>query len=144
MPRLNIECPDTFPFSTTLPVRITDINYGGHLGNDSMLAVIHEARIQFLKHYGFSETDVAGTALIMTNAAIEFKAQAFYGDTLAIQIAVCDPTRIGFDLRYLVTNADTQQEIARASTGMAFFDYTKQKLTRMPEGFKQKVAISNL
>ncbi|MCU0364969.1 MAG: hypothetical protein MUE93_04775 [Ignavibacteriaceae bacterium] len=40
MPRIKIETPDKFIFSTEIPIRITDINYGGHLGNDSLLSII--------------------------------------------------------------------------------------------------------
>ena len=49
MARIKIELPDNFPFTTSIPVRITDINYGGHVGNDTVLSIIHEARMQFLK-----------------------------------------------------------------------------------------------
>ncbi|MFZ9695712.1 MAG: hypothetical protein ACO3AY_07565 [Chitinophagaceae bacterium] len=39
--------PVTFKYSFEIPIRITDINYGGHVGNDRMLTLAHEARIQF-------------------------------------------------------------------------------------------------
>jgi acyl-CoA thioesterase FadM len=35
MGKNNINVPGKMPFSTVIPVRITDMNYGGHLGNDS-------------------------------------------------------------------------------------------------------------
>ena len=57
MARIKLELPDKFPFSTTLYIRIGDINYGGHLGNDSVLAMIHEARLRFLKKHGFTRYD---------------------------------------------------------------------------------------
>jgi len=44
--------PASFQFSCQLPVRITDINYGGHVGNDRLLVFAHEARMRFLQHYG--------------------------------------------------------------------------------------------
>ncbi len=55
MARIKLELPEHFEFTTRIPIRITDINYGGHAGNDSMLSIIHEARVQFLKHYDFEE-----------------------------------------------------------------------------------------
>jgi len=48
MARSRIDLPDSFPFGIDIPVRITDINYGGHLGNDAVLGLVHEARIAFL------------------------------------------------------------------------------------------------
>ncbi len=55
MSRIKIEMPEKFIYKTEIPVRITDINYGGHLGNDSLLSIIHEARVRFLKHLEYSE-----------------------------------------------------------------------------------------
>lgn len=49
MARISIDLPSTFTFSATIPVRITDLNYGGHVGNDTILSIIHEARVQYLK-----------------------------------------------------------------------------------------------
>jgi hypothetical protein len=45
MPRLKLELPAGFPFRTTLTVRVTDLNYGNHLGNDALLGLLHEARV---------------------------------------------------------------------------------------------------
>ena len=49
MPRVKVALPATFPFRTEIPVRITDLNYGGHLGNDALLGLLHEARVHFLR-----------------------------------------------------------------------------------------------
>ena len=58
MARIKLDLPGRFPFSTELRVRITDVNYGGHMGNDALLGLLHEARVQFLAHYGLSELDI--------------------------------------------------------------------------------------
>ena len=45
MGRVKIKFPAENPlFITTIHVRIGDINYGGHVGNDAILSIIHEAR----------------------------------------------------------------------------------------------------
>lgn len=131
MRRMKLQVPDTFTFTTRIPVRITDINYGGHLGNDSVLTIIHEARMQFLTSLGLSELDMKGVGLIMSDAAIEFKNEAFFGDVLTIHVTAADFTRISFDLFYkLVKEDDT--EIARARTGMVCFDYSAKKVAALP------------
>jgi acyl-CoA thioesterase FadM len=56
--------PATYTFSTELTIRITDLNYGGHVGNDSFLSLIQEARQQYLKKLGYGELDFEGSALI--------------------------------------------------------------------------------
>jgi acyl-CoA thioesterase FadM len=35
-------------FRARYPVRVGDINYGGHLGNDKYLLLFHDARLAYL------------------------------------------------------------------------------------------------
>ena len=77
MPRIKIEIPERFIYKTEIPIRITDINYGGHLGNDSLLSIIHEARVRFLKNLGYSEANVEGSGIIMIDSAIQYKSEGF-------------------------------------------------------------------
>src|SRR5690606_23123155 len=97
MPRIKLELPEHFSFHTTIPIRITDINYGGHAGNDSMLSIIHEARMQFLQQQGYDETNFAGVGLIMSDVAIEFKKELFYGDAVHIAVTATAFERVSFD-----------------------------------------------
>lgn len=57
---IGIEIPGRFQFSTDIRVRISDINYGMHVGHDSFLTITHEARVRFLKSLGATEGDVFG------------------------------------------------------------------------------------
>ncbi len=136
MARITIDLPDAFQFSTELDVRISDINYGNHLGNDAVLSLLHEARVRFLMAHGFSEQDVAGCGLIMADAAVVYKSQGRYGQRLRVSIAVSEPGAVGCDLLYQMCDAATGAEVARAKTGMVFFDYARGKVVRMPEAFK--------
>src|SRR4051794_31818945 len=100
MPRIKIPLPDHFNFSTVLPVRITDLNYGSHVGNDTVLSLVHEARVQYLRHFQYTELDMEGVSLIMGDAALEFKAESFYGDSIRIFVVAGDFTKVSFDLYY--------------------------------------------
>src|SRR5436190_16261139 len=102
MERIKINLPEVFNFSTGIKIRITDLNYGGHVGNDSFLSLIHEARQQFLHYHGLSELEFAGTGLIMADASIEFKKEINYGDTVKVSVAVNGFDRLGFDIFYLL------------------------------------------
>ena len=79
MSRFKIEQPDSWHFETQIPVRITDLNYGGHVGNQHFLTYMHEARVQWLTQEGWSEMDVEGVGLIMSDAAMRFRREIFYG-----------------------------------------------------------------
>jgi acyl-CoA thioester hydrolase len=132
MARVKIALPDTFPFATQLPVRITDLNYGAHLGNDALLSILHEARVQFLAFLGTAELDpVTKFGFIMADVAIEYKGEAFYGDVLHIEIGTNDLGKYGFDIVYQVKN-QVGRDIARAKTGMLCFDYNTRKLRSVP------------
>ena len=144
MPRIKLNFPDkNFDVSITIPVRITDINYGGHVGNDSLVSVIHEARMQFLQHHGYSEMDIEGTGLIMTDLAVEFKNESFYGDVLSIKMAAGDITGVSFELHYEFSTARAGKEviIARAKTTMVCYNYAAKKVAPVPEKLKQLLLV---
>lgn len=137
MARIKLKLPETFLFETEIKLRIGDINYGGHLGNDAILSLIHEARLQFLAQYGYSEHDVAGSGIIMSDSVIVYKSQGFYGDTVTIKVTASEIGSHGMDLFYLLVNKESGQEIARSKTGLIFFDYEKQKVNKTPGAVKE-------
>ncbi|HEX2534487.1 MAG TPA: thioesterase family protein [Chitinophagaceae bacterium] len=145
MPRIKIALPESFPFATELAVRITDINYGGHLGNDALLSLVHEARVQFLQHLGYTELSFEGVALIMTDAGIEYKQEVFYGERLKAYVAADDISRMGFDLCYrLVKVLETgETPVAYAKTGMVCYNYSARKVAALPEAARVKLMNGN-
>ena len=140
MPRVKVALPDAFPFATEIPVRVTDLNYGGHLGNDALLGLLHEARVHFLRSLGVPNDydPVTKLGLIMVDAAVEYKGEAFHGDVLRVQMAAADPGKYGFDVVYHVHN-QAGKEVARAKTGMLCFDYNTHKLRLLPEALAARV-----
>jgi len=135
MARVKIEIPREFIFKTEIPIRINDINYGGHLGNDAVLSIAHEARLRFLKKYNFTELNAGGAGIIMVDAAVQYKAEGFYGDIILVEVAVTDITGVGCDFVYRCTNKNSGTEIAVVKTGIVFFDYDKKKVVSIPEKF---------
>jgi acyl-CoA thioester hydrolase len=139
MARIKLDLPDKFSFTTSIQVRITDINYGGHVGNDAILALIHEARMQFLKQLGYTELAFAGVGLIMADAAIEFRNELFYGDVVIVDIACAELSKVSFDIYYkLEKKTDPIQDkkrilVATAKTAMVCYDYAQKKIVAIPE-----------
>ena len=134
MARIKIEVPQNFTFQCTIPIRISDINYGNHVGNDTILSIIHEARMQYLQSFGYTELNFAGSALIMSDAAIEFKSELFYGDTVIASVTVGEFSRVSFDLLYKLEKQKDGKKIivALAKTGMVCFDYQAKKISPVP------------
>ena len=139
MQRIKIDLPQKFLFSTEISVRVYDVNFAGHLSNDSILSMVHEARILFLKNWGYSEVDTEGAGIIMFDAAIQYKSQGYHGDVLVFDVTVDNFIKTGCDFFFRITNKSNGKEIARAKTGIAFFDYKVNKLVSVPEKFKSLI-----
>ena len=143
MARIKLQLPGHFSFSCLIPIRITDINYGDHVGNDTILSLIHEARVQFLQGLGYSEMNFAGAGMIMADASIEFKNELFYGDAVIASVAVGEISRIGFELFYKLErtrkNDIKKVLVVTARTGMICYDYDRKKIVNIPEEAKNKL-----
>lgn len=127
----------SFSFSTEIPVFIQHINYGNHVGHDSLISLLHEARVQFLKNYQLSETSQEEIGLIMTDLSIQYKSEAFYGDILQFDIDFSLSGQVRCNFLYRVKEKSSQKIIALAVTHMAFYDYQRKKLAKTPEAFIQ-------
>lgn len=127
--------PDRFHFQTTIEIRTSDLNYGGHLGHAQFFEIIHEARIRFLNHYGLSEHKFYSGSLILSHASAEFKSQAFHGDVLSIKVEPENFRRTRFDLVYKVENTATGKLVALFRTEMGCFDYVKETILALPAEF---------
>ncbi|MFZ5491124.1 MAG: acyl-CoA thioesterase [Pseudomonadota bacterium] len=122
-----------FDFATDITVQARDINYGGHLGHDAAVSLLHEARRRWLAAAGYDEAGRDGAGLIMVELEVRYAAEAFWGDRLRIEMAVTGPGPARCEFRYRVTRGE--HEVLRARTLMGFFDYSARRLTRRPADF---------
>ena len=140
MARIKLQMPENYQFSTTIDVRITDLNYGNHLANESLLSIIHEARVRFLNHWGYTEMDIEGIGIMMADAVIIYKSQSYYGDSLNIEVGVGEVSKKSCDLFYRITK-DEDKVVALCKTSIVFFDYQTQKPVRIPSEFLEKIQL---
>lgn len=121
-------------------VAISDINYGGHMGNDKSLCLFHEARIHFLQSLGYSELNIGeGLGIIMKDAAVEFLAEIFHGDELEVAVLLGEKKGILFQLLYEVKRKSDQKLVLKGRTGILAYDYKNRKKARTPEMFFNKI-----
>ena len=142
MARIKIDMPSRYCFNTKYTVSIGDINYGGHLSNDAVLRIVHNARIEFLEKKLMTEFKIGKNGLIMSDAVIQYLSEAFRGDELTIQIAIDNITKLGFDLFYLLKNRNAKV-VAKIKTGMLFFDYNLHKISAEAEDTLTKLEAFN-
>ena len=139
MARVVIELPERFIFSTAIPLYIGHINFGGHLDNALLLTVVSEARVRFFKSLGYTELNVEGVGIVVADAAVEYKAEAFHGEVMVVEMTPADFNKYGCDLVWRMSDQASGREVARGKTGIVFFDYALRKVTTVPEKFLQAV-----
>ena len=135
MTRLQLELPNSFLFTTELTVRVTDINFAGHLGNDNLLSLLQEARARFLDSHGLPEMDIFGAGMVITDVAVVYQSESFRGELLKIEITVGDFNQYGCDFFYRITEKTSGRKVAKAKTGMVFFDYRQRRVQQTPKEF---------
>jgi len=139
MARLSIELPASFPFATELDVRVSDLNYGNHLGNDAVLSLVHEARRRFLAARGVEEIGADGKGFVIADAAVVYRAQAFYGERLRIEVAAGDFQSRGCVFYFRLSKAGDGKTVAEARTGVVCFDFQTQKTMVFPEEMRRRL-----
>lgn len=144
MARLTLNFPEElYCYTTLLTVRSTDINGANHLGNDSMISMISEARARFLFEYGVTDTGEQPLGTIVTDLATMYRGEAHARDQLLFEIGLMDVNKYGGDIIFRITRPRDQSLIALAKYGFVFFDYATSKVAPMPENFRARFPKAN-
>lgn len=138
MARLKIIIPENKINTFTIPVRISDVNYGNHVGNDAIVSIIHEARVQWLSQHNFTELNIEGAGLIMSDLEIEFKKESFYGDVIEVQLSIGEISKKSFEIYYqLYTKRNGERIVLTvAKTGIVCYNYLNKKVVAIPDVLK--------
>jgi len=143
MPRISIDLPERFAFTTELQIYQSHINEAQHLDNAQLLTLVSEARQRFFTALGFTQTRVDGTVgVVIADAAIQYLSEAFHGETLVFEMNADDFSRYGCDLVYRARDKTSGREVARGKTGIVFFDYAARKVAPVPEPFRVRIAAA--
>ncbi len=138
MARIQIDLPERFAFATEIPLYLSHMNYGGHLDNALLLTVVSEARVRWLKSMGYGELDVEGLGIIVADAALQYKSEAFHGEVMQVEMAAREFGKYGCDLVWRMRERDSGREVGRGKTGIVFFDYGARKIAGVPDGFRRR------
>ena len=140
MARIQIRLPSQFAFSTDITIYQSHLNYGGHLDDALLLTLVSEARVRFFKSLGYTELNVEGVGILVADAALQYRSEAFHGEVMVLRMGATDLGHKGFDMVWSMTEQSTQREVARGKTGIVFFNYPTRKVVPMPDAFRDKLA----
>lgn len=139
MAHIHIELPEQLPFSTEITLYLSHMNYGGHLDNALLLTVVSEARARFFQALGYSELNVEGVGIIVADAALQYRSEAFHGEVMVVRMGAADFGRKGCDLLWRMNERTSQREVARGKTGIVFFDYATRQSALVPPAFGERL-----
>jgi acyl-CoA thioester hydrolase len=143
MPRIRLMEQETYGFSYSVQVRPQDINYSGHVGNDNLISLVGAARAFTFHSLGFSEMDLGDghTGVIMTDLAVNYKAEAYLFDNLSVETHAGEFGRSGFRMFHRVSRGE--KTIALVETGFATFNYAAKKVALIPQVFLAAITGSS-
>lgn len=122
-------------FSTIIPVRITDINYGKHLGHVATLGIFHHARVLFLNENNLDEMNIEGKGIILRDLNLNFKKEAKFGDHLRVYVSIGEYSKARFSFTYQAVLDSTGETVCECTEQVILFDYENKKPSRLPESF---------
>lgn len=138
MARIQIDLPEQLPFSTEVTLYLSHLNYTGHLDNALLLTVVSEARARYFASLGYGEMDVEQVGIIVADAAVQYRSEAFHGEVMIVRMAAADFSKHGCDLLWRMDDKASNREVARGKTGIVFFDYGVRKVAPVPENFRRR------
>lgn len=141
MPRTKLTEQPTYEYCYPITLQPRDINYGGHLGVDSLISIIHAARAYIFKSAGMSETDLGDgrTGIIMTDVEINLKAEGFMFDNLEVFTHIGELTKNSFRFFHKISRGDSI--VALAEMGFLTFDYDARKVISVPDSCRRAFGL---
>lgn len=138
MPRIRIALPEHFAFSTEIALYLSHMNYAGHLDNALLLTLVSEARARFFIALGYRELDVDGVGIVIADAAVEYRSEAFHGEVMVVGMRATEFGSKGCDLLWQMHDKASRREVARGKTGIVFFDYAARRVAPVPATFRAR------
>ncbi len=141
MPRTRLKRQPEYPYSTSLDVRVADLNYGGHLGFDRLLGLAHQARVQLFSQLDASELDLGDgkTGVVVSDLVVNYVGEAFLNDRLTFYLAPLEIGKGSFRLAHRVVHQDGKP-VALIDIGLVAFDLAQHSPTVLPEPFRRRLS----
>lgn len=123
-----------------LTVRVTDMNYGRHLGHDTVVSLLHEARVHAFSALALSEWDMHGYPSVVADLAVQYQREARWPDALTIETAVPEPQGKALTVYQRILQRDGEHIVATARVNQLLIDTNSGRPVAIPEPIKQALA----
>jgi acyl-CoA thioester hydrolase len=122
-----------FKFTIPVTVRVAEINYGNHVGYQHFLSYFQESRIAYLRQLGFSERDIGGYGMIVSEVTCRYRRELFLGDLIDVGCRIPEMKSKAFIMEYRIEKMNTT--CATGATTNLCFDYAAKKVVPLPGEF---------
>lgn len=138
MARMQFADFDDAVFSTDL-VCPAPFNPGGHTDNVQLLQLASVARMRFFEWLGYRENNVEGVQVFVGDQAVQYKAEAFPDQAVAVHMAVRSMAAKGFELVYRLVDAGSGQVITLGQIGIVCVGRQSKRPCAVPEVLRARL-----
>ena len=137
MQRTKLQEQPAYEFHYEFQLQVVYINYAGRLGHDSVVRIVHEARVHLFRALGVAENNLGDnhTGIIMGDLAYLYCGEGHLFDRLRVDSHVGEVGRSA--LRMFHRLVRDNKLIALVETGLMAYDYARRTIVPFPEPFKR-------
>lgn len=144
MPRSQLVEQPEYTFRHDLTIRATDFNYGGHLGIEAIVGLLHEARARLLQEIGLPSVKFAHGAvgLAIGDLVLNLKQEAFVFEDVCVESQIDELADKSLRLFQRISrNGDL---LVLAETGLVAFDYRNRRPVPLPDSVRSKLDVHGI
>lgn len=141
MERVKLDFPEAaIVYRHPMTVRITDMNYGVHLGHDTVISLMHEARVAALAHCGLDERDLGGYPCVAADLAVQYQAEAHWPDVLTVDVAIPEPGRMALAVFHRIRRDSDERVVATARVNLVLVEAEARRAVAVPDTVREALA----
>ncbi|KGE77777.1 hypothetical protein CVH10_04655 [Halomonas sp. ND22Bw] len=141
MERVKLEFPEAdILHRHPLSVRITDMNYGRHLGHDAVVSLMHEARVQALATRSLAEGDMGGYPCVAADLAVQYQAESRWPEALEVDTAIPTPGRRAIAVYHRIRRLADDRPVATARINLMLVDPATGRPVAVPDLVRERLA----
>ncbi|WP_016853697.1 acyl-CoA thioesterase [Halomonas smyrnensis] len=141
MERVKLEFPEAdILHRHPLSVRITDMNYGRHLGHDAVVSLMHEARVHALAARSLAEGDMAGYPCVAADLAVQYQAESRWPEALEVDTAIPAPGRRAIAVYHRIRRLADDRPVATGRINLMLVDPATGRPVAVPDLVRERLA----